>query len=228
MDTSHTVLASVPTREGLLELRRQPGDAFEITLGGRVLHSSGSGLGRALGELAAHQLGDLPAPRVLLGGLALGLTLRALLDALPAAARVTAAEPSPEAVAWCRGPLAELNRGAVSDPRVEVATAEIADVIQIASAPAADRYDAILLDLTAVVAPAGQTPERHTSSRRALETAHRALTAEGLLAVAAGGADPGLERRLAAAGFRVERRHPPVDDQESVVYLARRIARSED
>jgi spermidine synthase len=47
-------------------------------------------------------------PRVLIGGLGMGYTLRAALDALPRARAVRVAELEPAVVAWCRGPLAPL------------------------------------------------------------------------------------------------------------------------
>ena len=79
----------------------------------------------ALGKVACRRLATYAAPRVLIGGLGMGYTLRAVLDELPAGAKVTVAELNPITETWCRGPLAHLTDSAVNDPRV---TVEIIDV----------------------------------------------------------------------------------------------------
>ena len=72
------------TAEGVLELRRRGEAEFLITVGGRVLMNSVNHRSEAaLGELACRSLGGRRAPRVLVGGLGMGFTLRAVLDALP-------------------------------------------------------------------------------------------------------------------------------------------------
>lgn len=84
-----------------------------------------------------------PKPRVLVGGLGMGFTLRATLDVLPANAEVVVAELFPCVVDWCRGPLASLSDNALADPRVRV---EIMDVQRILRSPGS-RFDCILLDV---------------------------------------------------------------------------------
>ena len=78
----------------------------------------------------------------------MGFTLRAALDALPAAARVRVAELHPCVVSWCRGVLAPLTGGAALDPRVAIELGDVGERIRRAAA-AGDgaRFDAILLDL---------------------------------------------------------------------------------
>ena len=92
-----------------LVLRRR-GGMFEIRCDGWDLmsnraHHSEQMLGRlACAGLPGTERGG--APHVLIGGLGMGYTLRAALDALPAGARVTVAEIFAEVVDWNRGPLA--------------------------------------------------------------------------------------------------------------------------
>ena len=82
-----------------------------------------------------------PARAVLLGGLGMGYTLRALLDRLPEAARVTAVELVPELCAWNRGPLAALAGRPLDDPRVRL---EQGDVVFVPPRFATDAlYEAI-------------------------------------------------------------------------------------
>ncbi len=70
------------------------------------------------------------APRVLVGGLGMGCTLRAVLDSLPSSAEVVVAELNPIVLEWCRGPLAALTDGAASDPRVRVEISDVAELVR--------------------------------------------------------------------------------------------------
>ena len=106
------------TPDGLLELRKRSKDDFLILIGGRVLmNSRESRSEEALGIKACSGL-KTPA-RILVGGLGMGITLRAVLDSAPSDVTITVAELHPAIVDWCRGPLAHLTGAAVLDPRVE-------------------------------------------------------------------------------------------------------------
>jgi len=155
----------------------------------------------ALAELALSRLVSLRAPRVLIGGLGMGFTLRAALDRLPPDARVTVAELHGCVVSWCRGPLAGLTAAATDDPRVRVELGDVAEVMQ----PGAP-YDAILLDLFAGPSHPGHDDPQFGDA--ALGRVRRALAPAGVFAVWSEQPDIAFERRLAAAGFEVERRRP--------------------
>jgi len=201
------------TAEGLLELRRRGEDDFLITVGGRVLMASRAHRSEALlAEAACNRLAGRPRPRVLIGGLGMGFTLRAALDALPAPARVIVAELTPAVVAWCRGPLAALTGGAVDDHRVTVEVGDVAGLIARAAREGAGaasrssrRFDAILLDLYEGPREAAGGEGDPFYSRHALETTRAALVPGGVFAVWSEEPDAAFERRLAAAGFKVER-----------------------
>jgi len=78
-------LATVATAEGALELRQRGDGGFLIVIAGRVLMTSNDRRSeQALASLACRGLAA-PRPRVLIGGLGMGYTVRAALDALPAA-----------------------------------------------------------------------------------------------------------------------------------------------
>ena len=95
----------VPTEAGLLELRHRGNRDFLITLGGQVLMNSMANRSEvALGHLACGHLKHSTRPLVLVGGLGMGFTLKAVLDTLPSSAHVTVAELNPVVLAWCRGP----------------------------------------------------------------------------------------------------------------------------
>src|SRR5262249_13223820 len=138
-------LATEPTPEGPLELRRRGDRDFLITVGGRVLMTSAAHRSEdAVATLACAALAGTKTPRVLIGGLGMAYTLRAALHALPPAPAVTVAELNSIVFAWCRGPLAPLTGAAVADPRV---TVTIADVSVVIANSRRDSWDAIVLDL---------------------------------------------------------------------------------
>jgi len=221
-----TTLERVTTQEGPLELRRRGDDEFLITVAGRVLMASAAHRSEAfLASAACSRLTARPRPRVLIGGLGMGYTLRAALDSLPAAARVTVAELTPKVLDWCRGPLAALTAGAVDDPRVRVEIADVADLIAVAAAKGTAKaggepWDAILLDLYEGPREASDELGAPFYGRRALETTRAALAPGGVFAVWSEDPDAAFEKRLAATGFRVERRRPRSGGPRHVVYLA--------
>lgn len=190
------------TRDGPLELRRR-GDDWLVTIAGRVLmNSRESRSERALAEHACAALAGRAAPRVLLGGLGMGITLRATLDALPATARVTVAELNAAIVEWCRGPLSALNGAACDDPRVEIRLEDVARTIE-----ASRGLDAILLDL--YEGPHARTPRKDPFyGSEALHRTRAALAPGGVLAVWSEDPDPGFEARLRKARFEVTRHRP--------------------
>src|SRR5687767_6434395 len=94
---------------------------YVILAGGKSLMSSlMHGSEEALAALACVRLRDIEEPKVLIGGLGMGFTLRATLDLLPPAASVTIAELVPAVIEWNRGPLGPLAGHPVNDKRVRV------------------------------------------------------------------------------------------------------------
>ena len=161
-------------------------------------------------------------PRLLIGGLGMGYTLRAALDALPPQAAVCVAEIEPAVIAWCRGPIAHLTGGAIADPRVVVREADVASVIAEAAADPQCRFDAIALDL--FEGPRGTKREARDPlyGDVALTVAHRALRPGGVLVIWSEAPAQGFDRRLGAAGFRTRRSRAGRGGRRHVVYEARR------
>jgi spermidine synthase len=210
-------LDAVETEEGRLELRRRGERDFVITVGGRVLMNSTWHRSEiAVAQLACRRIADRPRPHVLIGGLGMAFTLRAALDQLPRTAQVTVAEIEPAVVRWCRGPLAGLTEQAVDDPRVEIALSDVARLI----AEAAGRFDAIVLDLYEGPRTATQAREDPFWGPAALRRTREALTPGGVFSVWSEDPDAAFEKRLASAGFRVERRRPESGGPRHAVYLA--------
>jgi len=212
-------LATVATDEGALELRRRGDDEFLIVIGGRVLMNSSSRRSEeALAALACAHLKTTASPRVLIGGLGMGFTLRAALDAVPATAQVVVAELNADVLAWCRGPLAASTAGAVNDPRVRV---ELGDVSKVIAAATPGSYDAIILDLYEGPNAATQRADDPFYSAAALDRTRAALAPGGVLAVWSEDADAAFERRLAAR-FTAATHRIGGGGRRHVVYLGRR------
>lgn len=219
----HTVDRAV-TPDGVLELRRRGERDFLITVDGRVLMNSAAHRSeQALGRLACDAMRPRKggAPRVLVGGLGMGFTLRAVLDACPAGSRVVVAELNPVVVEWCRGPLAELTGAAVRDPRVAIALEDVAVVLhRHAHGAPEQRFDAVILDLFEGPHAGSDKRDDPLYGREAIETTRAALRPDGVFAVWGENRDAGFEKRLRAAGFSVTRERPGRGGLRHVVYVA--------
>jgi spermidine synthase len=215
-------IACVETHEGMLELRQRGQGDFLITIAGRVLMTSQARRSEeALAALALDGLAGRAPARVLIGGLGMGYTLRATLDRLPAESVVTVVEINPEVAAWCRGPLAPLTAGAISDPRVRLVVDDVGR--QLASAPRRG-YDAILLDLYEGPHAATQSADDPLYGPSAIGRARAALEVGGVLAVWSEEPDARFERRLAEGGFRVEKRRAGAGGRAHTIYLGYNLA----
>ena len=216
-----TIVDRAETADGALELRRRGERDFLILINGRVLmNSSANRSERVLGEDACRALAARPAPRVLIGGLGMGLTLRAALDALPPSARVIVSELNPVIADWCRGPLGDLTSRAIDDPRVMIEIADVARVIERSSRNAAQWYDAIIIDLYEGPGAGTDPVNDPFYGSRALARTAAALQPGGIFAIWGEAPDRAFEQRLASAGFRVKRQRPGRGGLRHVIYLA--------
>ena len=135
--------APIPGSEGELRLKRR-GAEFSITLGNiELMNSRLSGSEEALATLSCERIQARPQPRVLIGGLGMGFTLRAALTVLGVKARIVVAELIPAVVAWARGPMAEVFGASLTDPRVSIEEEDVGCLIRSGRST----YDAILLDV---------------------------------------------------------------------------------
>lgn len=210
----------VDTRDGVLELRKRGDRDFLILVNNRVLMNSSANRSEiSLGEQARTVAGRTKC-RVLIGGLGMALTLRAVLDALPLTADVIVAELNPVVVRWCQGPLSDLTRSAAGDPRVSFLIRDVAAVIEEASQSGSGRFDAIIIDLYEGPGPKTDPVHDPFYGSRALMRTRDALSAKGMFAVWGEASDAAFEKRLAKAGFSVERRRPGRGGLRHVVYTA--------
>ena len=197
------VLGRTLTPDGTeLTLSRHPTE-FAILADGHVLMSSRMhGSEEALATLGCARARTLEHPRVLVGGLGMGFTLRAALDVLPPSAVVVVAELIPAVVEWNRGPLGDLANRPLEDPRVSVDARDV----RVTLREGVGQFDAVLLDVDNGAVSLTTASNDRLYDRHGVAAARAALRPGGVLAVWSAGGERLFERRLRADGFRVESR----------------------
>lgn len=154
----------------------------------------------ALCKLAWAKMPDRKAPRMLIGGLGMGFTLRAALADLPKDAKIEVAELVPEVIAWGRSHLSPLYGDCLDDPRVTIVQGDVADRLRDPK-PA---YDLILMDVDN--GPDGLNRDANDSlySVAGLANLRRAVRPSGVVAVWSAGPDQAFAGRLRRSGFAVD------------------------
>lgn len=190
--------AAIPGSDETLRLKRRGGE-YSIMLGSNELMNSRlSGSEEALARLSIEAL-TAPAPRILIGGLGMGFTLRAALPLLPPAAAITVAELVPAVIGWARGPLAAIHGDSLDDPRVSIVADDVGALMREKA-----RWDAILLDVDNGPEGLSRSANDALYDAPGLRAASAALATGGVLSVWSSGPDPAFTRRLRQAGFNVE------------------------
>lgn len=192
--------AKIPSDGGELRLKRR-GAEFSIMLGSNELMNSRlSGSEEALARLSCQKLLGRERPRILIGGLGMGFTLRAALAELGPDAQITVAELVPAVVAWARGPMAEIFGESLADPRVSIFEGDVGSLIRSRRSA----YDAILLDVDNGPDGLVRADNDRIYSPEGLRRAKAALRPGGVLAIWSAAKDPAFTARLRRAGLAVE------------------------
>jgi spermidine synthase len=177
------------------------GEEFSIMSGAiELMNSRLSGSEKALAALACTRLGPVVRPRLLIGGLGMGFTLRAALAETGPKAEIVVAELVPAVVAWARGPMAGIFGTSLTDPRVSLFEGDVGDLIRAGGAA----YDAILLDVDNGPGGLMRAANDGLYDANGLRAARAALRPGGILAVWSSGPDRDFTARLRRAGFSVE------------------------
>jgi spermidine synthase len=163
-----------------------------------LMSSATFGSEQAMARIAHEMLGDRPKPRVLVGGLGMGFTLRAVLDEFGPALRVTVAELLPALVRYSREVLGHLAKHPLRDRRVRLYEGDVRVAIDEGG------WDAILLDVDN--GPEALTTRSNASlyGHAALERMRKSLKLGGVLVVWSAFASRDFESRLRRAGFASE------------------------
>jgi spermidine synthase len=151
--------------------------------------------------LAAWALERVAEPRdVLIGGLGLGFTVRAVLDRVPPTCRVIVVELSKQLVAWNRTHVADLAKRPLDDERVRIVEDDVLARIKAAS----KAYDAILLDIDNGPSAFTRGSNKQLYGIGGVAACHSALKLGGVLGVWSAGPDEDYVRALEKLHFQVD------------------------
>ena len=223
MKPTETLAREVTPEGDELVLARRDG-VYHLWVGGAELMTSRAhGSEEALSTLALKALGKRKAPRVLVGGLGFGYTLRAALDALPPDGSVVVGELFPSLLEWNRGELGALAGRPLADRRVKVVLGDVRNLLA-----GRERFDAILLDVDNGAEAVTLLSNAGLYTPAGLERIRGSLTEGGVAGFWASFGAPAFVQRLRKAGFEAWAERVP--DREGgkrrnhVIFLARRLS----
>ncbi|HEX3902259.1 MAG TPA: hypothetical protein VH853_05360 [Polyangia bacterium] len=199
------------------------GDRFALRVDGQeLMHSNSHGSEEKLAVHGCAALAGKSGARVLVGGLGMGFTARAALDALAPDAELVVVEAVAEVIGWNRDPalLGQLARMPLADRRLSVIQGDVADAIEASP----DRYDAILLDVDNGPTALSTFKNRRLYSPDGLALARRALRDKGVLAVWSTFQDARFTARLRQARFEARTKRVLAGDgtrRRHILWLAR-------
>ena len=159
-------------------------------------------------------------PRVLIGGLGMGFTLKRVLELVGSPATVDVAELMSRVIEWNRTYLVDYNGPLLEDPRTNVILADLFDCLGDG-----ERYDAILIDIddspdALITVDNGKlyTPDFMALLRESLNPG-------GCLAYWMACPSPKLEMAVKKAGFNLEahpmQAHEDAEETPHRIYVAR-------
>jgi spermidine synthase len=190
---------ALPDGDGEMVLSRR-GNEFAIRVRGVELMNSRNHISEdELGRFAARLVAGKPSARILIGGLGLGFTLRAVLNATPTSVLIDIVELFPTVVRWAREYTGVLTGKPLEDPRVTVIEDDVAAVI----ARSPERYDAIVLDVDNGPDALFEVNVK-LYKRNGLAEVRRALAPGGGLCVWSAFESPTFTRWLREVGFTAE------------------------
>jgi spermidine synthase len=166
--------------DGAEMLLTRSGKDVAIRIGDRTLMSSDVHDSEdEFGDLVAQEVAEVEVPTVLIGGLGLGFTLRAVLDGVPHAEHIDVAELVPAVVRWNKTFCGDYAGCPLEDRRVRLHIEDVGAVI----ARSKDGYDAIALDVDNGPSAITHPDNERLYTRAGLLRARAALRSGGVLAV---------------------------------------------
>ncbi|MEZ5833936.1 MAG: hypothetical protein R3D05_22420 [Dongiaceae bacterium] len=192
------LIESATERDAVLELYGKDGGFMIRANGLELMNGFCHDSERALGFMAA-RLAPSPVPRILVGGLGLGYTVAALIEALNGAGSITVAELSAAVIDWFERHV----RSSVLPGRhdnLEIVRADVAKLMT-----ARDRYDVIVLDVDNGPEPLVTAGNRDLYAVAGLEALRACLSASGVALLWSGFESAEFEESARQAGFSVRR-----------------------
>lgn len=140
-------------------------------------------------------------PKILIGGLGLGFTLKRTLELVGSPATVDVAELMSPVIDWNRTHLVEFNGPLLDDPRTVIIKGDLFDIV---SKKKPGSYDALLLDIDNTSDDLITSGNDRLYSPGFLEKLRQVITPKGCVAYWMSESDPRFKKRLVKAGFLVE------------------------
>ncbi len=150
-------------------------------------------------------------PRVLIGGLGLGFTLKRTLELLGSPATVEVAELMPPLIEWNRTFLVEHNGPLLDDPRTKIIQGDLYDII---SKQKKGHYDALLLDIDNTPDDLITAGNSRLYSAGFLDKLRQVITPQGCIAYWLSEPAPKFKKLLMKSGFQVTE-HPSKPHEKS-------------
>jgi len=207
-------------------LHEQNGE-YSLKLDGTQLMSSGWTESELLLADEACRFREKPkAPRLLIGGLGLGYTLKRVLELVGPDAEVVVAELLPEVVTWNRELLGDLNGKLLDDRRVNVFVGDVCDCIREGGE---QHFNAMMLDVDNGPTSLVQPGNGRLYDPKGLATIYSSLRPGGRVSYWAADLEVAFPRQLRRAGFgEVEeleaRAHPRAKRAQHRIYTGERLA----
>jgi spermidine synthase len=217
-------LARETTPEGdELVLTRRDGVYHLIVDGVELMTSLVHGSEEDLARLACEAIGKREKPRVLIGGLGFGYTLRAALDHLPPGSTVVVGELFPALLDWNRRLLGDLAGRPLEDRRVKVVLGNVHALIG-----GSEQFDAILLDTDNGPEALTLRSNDRLYDQEGLARLQRTLTPGGVAAFWSTYTSPAFVKSLQRAGFEAWTERVPArgggKKRNHAIFMARRIS----
>ena len=163
-------------------------------------------------------------PRILIGGLGMGFTLKRALELVGRPATIEVAELVPVIVEWNRTFLVEHNGPLLDDERTRIYQGDLFDCL--ANSRNAGTYDAILIDIDDAPDMLITQGNARLYTQDFLKTIRQALTPDGCVTYWLAEPTPSFEKSLGKAGFQVKaypaKSHERSKRPRHCIYVARR------
>jgi len=195
-------LATANTPDGGEMILYQHDRDFSIKINGKELMGSRQHESEMeLARLGCAHLADHATPRVLIGGLGMGYTLRQTLDILSPNASITVSELMPAVIDWNREYLGDLNGHPLKDKRAEVVTGDIYELLSQSTG----RFDSILLDIDNGPSAMTDSGNQRLYTPTGMQICRRALRNQGCLAIWSTEPNKAFEKILINCNFHIRR-----------------------
>jgi spermidine synthase len=194
----HDLIAESTTPDGeALTLTFEGGEHVVRVRGELLMSSRQTGSEQAMARLAfKDRIAPEPA-QLLVAGLGMGFTLRALLDQVGASAQIELIELLGDVVTWNRGPLAGYANHPLNDPRVQVTVSGLLDYLAITRLA----FDAILIDIDNGPEAFTVATNERVYAPAGLAALRNALVVGGVLVLWSAFKSPRFEQSLRQARF---------------------------